>query len=73
MPMPDLKSDELEHIRHRFIDAQHSVPNFANWVANYALNDMRWLLGTIDGLKLGYGTLLQETLDALLVEDESDE
>ena len=73
MTFPNLDPNELEHIRHRFIDAQHSVPNFANWIVNHAINDMRWLLGTIDGLQLGYGILLQETVDELLAEDQPDE
>ena len=73
MTFPKSDPNELEDIRHRFIAAQFSVPNFANWIATHAINDMRWLLGTIDGLKIGYGILLQETVDELLAEDDSDE
>ena len=73
MTFPNSDPNELEDIRHRFIDAQFSVPNFANWIATHAIIDMHWLLGTIDGLKIGYGILLQETVDELLAEDDSDE
>jgi hypothetical protein len=73
MTFPNPDPNELEDIRHRFIDTQFSVPNFANWIATHAINDVHWLLGTIDGLQLGYGILLQETVDELLAEDESDE